>query len=66
MVTVVLILVALLAVLGGLMSLSQATIGVGIVALACFLAILARIAQAKEQHAELKRLLEQRTATPVP
>jgi hypothetical protein len=42
-----------LAVLGGIvgfMFLSQATTGVGIIALACLIAIVARIAQAAEQH----------------
>ena len=33
----------------GVLSLSQATIGVGLICLGCFIAILARIAQASQQ-----------------
>lgn len=37
--------------------LSQATMGVGIIAIGCVLGILARIAQANAQHNELKAIL---------
>ena len=49
----VLIVVSILAGLVGLLALSNATMGVGIMAGACLLAILARIAQAHEHHREL-------------
>ena len=44
---------AVFAVLGGLMSLSNATVGVGLVALSCSLGVFARIAQATRHHDEL-------------
>jgi hypothetical protein len=37
----------------GLFSLTQTTMGAGIIGIACFLGILARIAQASKQHREL-------------
>jgi len=46
---VVLVILAILAGIGGLLYLSQATQGVGLIGLACFLGILARLAQA-ERH----------------
>jgi len=52
-IAVILLLISGLALLGGLASLSNATSGVGGIAVACFLAILARIAQASAHHAEL-------------
>ena len=42
----------------GLMSLSQATLGVGIIAFGCFLAILARIVQADKHTAKLLKQLD--------
>jgi hypothetical protein len=48
-----LITLAVLFALGGLLELTGATAGVGILALACLLAIFARIAQASGQHREL-------------
>jgi len=56
-----LIVLALLAGFGGLMFLSNATTGVGVICFACLFAILARIAQAAEQHKELKSVLEIRS-----
>jgi hypothetical protein len=41
---------ALLAGLGGLASISQATLGVGMIGFGCLLAILARLAQAEAHH----------------
>lgn len=55
-----LIVLALLGGIIGFMSLSQATTGVGIIALASLVAILARIAQSAEQHKELLHKLGQR------
>ena len=45
-----LIVLGLLAAAGGLLSLSEATTGVGIIGFGCFLGVLARIAQADKQH----------------
>ena len=57
-ITIVLVLAALgLAGLGVLL-LSEATAGVGVLALACVLGILARIFQASQQHRDLKAHLE--------
>jgi len=42
-----------LAVIGGLMSLSQATMGVGLLAFGCFLAIAGRVVQAEKHHQDL-------------
>ena len=58
--TVLLVVLALLIALAAAAYLTQATLGVGLMALACLLGILARLAQATVQHAELKRLLGQR------
>lgn len=41
----------------GALSLSQATAGVGIIAIGCFFGILARLAQASAHHDELKKLI---------
>ena len=49
----VLLVVALLAVGFGALSLSQATLGVGAIAIGCFLAICARLAQAEVHHRAL-------------
>ena len=43
--------------LRGVASLSNATAGVGGIAVACFLAIVARIAQASAHHAEMRKLV---------
>lgn len=51
--TIFITLIALPVALLGLVFLTQATTGVGLLAFACFLAILARIDQARAQHAEL-------------
>lgn len=51
MVTVLLVLSVIAAVFG-LLSLSEATMGVGVLALACLLGIFARIAQAHQHHQE--------------
>lgn len=53
----VLIILAVLAWGAGVMTLSNATLGVGAIATACLFGIFARIAQASAQHAELRRLL---------
>ena len=46
----VLMILGILVVLIGAVSLSQATMGVGLVAIGCFLGILARLAQAEAHH----------------
>jgi hypothetical protein len=64
--TILLVLLAILIALGAGFNLTQATLGVGLMALACLVAILARLAQAAAQHAELKRLIDQKgTGVPV-
>lgn len=60
--TFVLLLISAAALLGGLASLSNATSGVGGIAVACFLAILARIAQASGHHDEVRKLLRDASA----
>ncbi len=55
---VLLLLAAMLAALVGLFSLSQATAGVGGIAAACFLAILARMAQASFHTSELTKMID--------
>lgn len=45
-----LVIVSIIVALLGALSLSKATAGVGMICIACFLAILARIAQAKGQE----------------
>jgi hypothetical protein len=57
----ILLVFALLGGIVGFMFLSNATTGVGIIAFSCLIAILARVAQAAEQHREIKAILEQRT-----
>lgn len=52
-----LIVLSILALVGGLASLSQATLGVGLVAVACLFAIHARIAQAEAHQRETRSLL---------
>lgn len=56
--TVLLLVLALLAAGIGLLSLSQATAGVGMLAGACLLAICARIAQAARQHRDVLRAMQ--------
>lgn len=64
--TVLLVILAILIALGAAASLTQATVGVGLMALACLVAIFARLAQASGHHAELKRLIgEERAATTI-
>ncbi|WP_158606133.1 hypothetical protein [Simplicispira hankyongi] len=48
--SIFLVILGILVVIGGILSLSQATLGVGLIAIGCFLAILARLAQAEAQH----------------
>jgi succinate-acetate transporter protein len=55
--TIILILLSLVAIAGGILSMTQATMGAAIVGIGCFLGILARISQAYDQHAELVKLL---------
>ncbi len=50
---VILILLGLLALVFGFFQLSEATLGVGGIAIACFLGILARLAQAARHQDEL-------------
>jgi hypothetical protein len=50
---VLLVVIAVLTAIFGAASLSQATMGVGIICIGCFIAILARIVQASVQHNEL-------------
>lgn len=53
--TIVLVVVALLAGVIGVLSLSEATMGVGIICFGCLIGIVARIAQASVQHAAQMR-----------
>jgi hypothetical protein len=55
-----LLVLALLGGIAGFMFLSEATTGVGIIAFACLIGILARVAQAAEQHKELLAKLDNR------
>ena len=55
--TTILVVLALIAAAAGAFMLTQATTGAGLIALACFLGILARLAQARGHHTQLKRLL---------
>ncbi|CAD7374577.1 hypothetical protein [Xanthomonas arboricola] len=45
-----LVVIAILAVAIGVLSLSQATMGVGVIAIGCFIGILASLAQASEHN----------------
>lgn len=54
---ILLVVVALLVAGYGLISLTQATLGVGAICFACFLGILARIAQATENTGRLEAVL---------
>lgn len=62
----VLVAVALLSAAGGVASLSNATAGVGGIAFACFLGILARVVQAERHHAALVRVLSERPSPAAP
>lgn len=53
-----LIFLALLAAVAGIFMLTEATLGIGVIAMACFLGILARITQAGSHQNELKRELK--------
>jgi len=59
-----LLILALIAVGIGLFTLTQATMGVGILALACIFAIFARIAQAAKHQAQLQAMLAERSPAP--
>ena len=59
---VFLIAVSVLVLIGGALTLSQATMGVGLVAVACYLAILARLVQANAAQKDLPGLHEGRDA----
>jgi len=52
-----LVALAIIAAVIGFFLLSQATMGVGIVGLGCLAGILARIAQAHEQHQEMMKTM---------
>jgi len=60
----ILVLTSWVALLAGLAFLSNATSGVGGIAVACFLAILARITQANAHHDEVRKLLSDARAAP--
>ena len=55
--TIALNIIALLCAIDGGLNLTGATAGVGSICAGCLFAILARIAQARKQHAELVKLL---------
>lgn len=59
--SILLIIVALIASLSGAAHLTLATQGVGFIGGACFLAILARIAQAYSQHQELIQKIDSKS-----
>jgi hypothetical protein len=58
---ILLVVVAILVAIAAFLNLSQATLGVGLMAFACFLAIFARMVQADNQHRELRQLLRPKT-----
>jgi hypothetical protein len=53
--SIVLLLIALVVAALGFVSLTQATMGVGLIAVACLLGIIARIMQATAFHTEIMR-----------
>jgi hypothetical protein len=57
----VLVLAAIAVAIYGALQLTVATLGVGAVALAIFIAVLARIAQAADHHADLREMIESRS-----
>lgn len=56
----ILILIAIAMTLGGFLFVSEATLGVGIIAAAGVMAILARIAQSQIQHREVLAAMEKK------
>lgn len=54
---ILLVILAILALVVGFFTLSQATLGVGLLAAACLFGILGRIAQAAQHQTELKTLM---------
>ncbi len=56
--TILLVIIAILLGVGGAFTLTPATLGTGIIAGACLLAIVARIVQANSQHAQIMRALK--------
>lgn len=60
-----LVIVAILLTLVGLTQVNQATLGVGVMALACLCGILARVAQAKSQQTALLKALAELKPTSV-
>lgn len=56
---VLFVLLSVLAAMAGLLFLSEATTGVGIIGLACYFGILARIGQADAQHKKLMAAIEE-------
>lgn len=63
-IAIILAICASLGVLVGLIFTSSATMGVAIIAVCCFLAILARLAQAGHHHREIMRALDARDRRP--
>lgn len=61
----VLVLLSLAVCAVGLLTLTQATMGVGLICLACFLGILARLAQARE-YFDARMVQAQRDLPPIP
>lgn len=59
--TVILLLLALLAAAGSAMFVSEATLGVWVMAGAIFLVALARVAQASAHHTEMRALIRKET-----
>lgn len=57
---ILLVILAMIALVVGFFTLSQATMGVGILAAACLFGIFARIAQAADHQAQIKALLQER------
>ena len=55
--------VSLLLILAGLGSLTQATLGVGLLCLACWLGIMMRVSQAAAQHGDIVRALAAASST---
>lgn len=58
---VILVIFACIVAMLGLLLMSQATAGVGVIGVACLLAILARLAQAQHHHQEAMRALHRPT-----
>jgi hypothetical protein len=58
---ILLIIFALIGSFIGLVCLSEATVGVGIICFSCLLAILARINQAYEKHKELMEKIDSKS-----